>query len=102
MSGRRPRKASARPRRAPRARYAARSAPPEESRVAVTAPRPDARDSFMSARRRQHVRQHRTARRRVGLALAGGGPLGGIYEIGALLALAEALGSVDLYRLGVF
>ena len=28
---------------------------------------------------------------RVGLALAGGGPLGGIYEIGALLALADAL-----------
>ena len=28
---------------------------------------------------------------RVGLALAGGGPLGGIYEIGALLALHEAI-----------
>ena len=30
-------------------------------------------------------------RRRVGLALAGGGPLGAIYEIGALVALEEAL-----------
>lgn len=32
---------------------------------------------------------------RIGLALAGGGPLGGIYEIGALAALAEALRGVD-------
>jgi NTE family protein len=42
------------------------------------------------------------ARRRVGLALAGGGPLGGIYEIGALLALAEALDGVDLNALDVY
>lgn len=28
---------------------------------------------------------------RIGLALGGGGPLGGIYEIGALRALDEAL-----------
>jgi NTE family protein len=27
---------------------------------------------------------------RIGLALAGGGPLGAIYEIGALAALSEA------------
>ena len=40
-------------------------------------------------------RAHRTARPRVGLALAGGGPLGGIYEVGALLALAESLGGVE-------
>ena len=32
---------------------------------------------------------------RVGLALAGGGPLGAIYEIGALCALEEALTGVD-------
>jgi len=32
---------------------------------------------------------------RVGLALAGGGPLGAIYEIGALCALQEALPSLD-------
>lgn len=31
----------------------------------------------------------------VGLALAGGGPLGSIYEIGALVALQEALDGVD-------
>jgi predicted acylesterase/phospholipase RssA len=36
---------------------------------------------------------------RIGLALAGGGPLGAIYEIGALCALDEALQGVDLTRL---
>ena len=38
----------------------------------------------------------------MGLALAGGGPLGGIYEIGALLALAESLDGVDLNELDVY
>lgn len=33
---------------------------------------------------------------RIGLALAGGGPLGAIYEIGALCALQDALVGVDL------
>lgn len=32
---------------------------------------------------------------RIGLALAGGGPLGSIYEIGALMALQEAFQGVD-------
>jgi NTE family protein len=36
---------------------------------------------------------------RIGLALAGGGPLGAIYEIGALCALDEALGGLDLTQL---
>lgn len=35
-------------------------------------------------------------RPRVGLALAGGGPLGAVYEVGALCALAEALPGLDL------
>lgn len=39
------------------------------------------------------------ARPRVGLALAGGGPLGAVYEIGALCALAEALPGLDLNTL---
>ena len=39
---------------------------------------------------------------RVGLALAGGGPLGGIYEIGALLALADSLDGLDLNDLDVY
>jgi len=33
---------------------------------------------------------------RIGLALAGGGPLGAIYEIGALCALEESLSGLDL------
>ncbi len=36
---------------------------------------------------------------RVALALAGGGPLGGIYEVGALRALDEALEGVDFCNL---
>jgi NTE family protein len=35
---------------------------------------------------------------RVGLALAGGGPVGAMYEIGALRALEEAVGGLDLNR----
>jgi predicted acylesterase/phospholipase RssA len=38
-------------------------------------------------------------RPRIGLALAGGGPLGAIWEIGALCALEEALPSVDFTAL---
>ena len=41
-------------------------------------------------------RVNRLASPRVGLALAGGGPLGSIYEIGALTALAESLDGLDL------
>lgn len=43
----------------------------------------------------------RRARRRspVGLALAGGGPFGAIYEIGALLALEDSLEGIDLNEL---
>lgn len=33
---------------------------------------------------------------RIGLALAGGGPLGAIYEIGALVALSESIEGLDL------
>jgi predicted acylesterase/phospholipase RssA len=36
---------------------------------------------------------------RIGLALAGGGPLGAIYEIGALCALEQALPTLDFTRL---
>lgn len=39
---------------------------------------------------------------RIGLALAGGGPLGGIYEVGALLALADSLEGLDLNDLDVY
>lgn len=36
------------------------------------------------------------SRSKIGLALAGGGPVGGIYEVGALAALAESLGGADI------
>ena len=39
---------------------------------------------------------------KVGLALAGGGPLGGIYEVGALLALADSIEGLDLNRLDAY
>jgi predicted acylesterase/phospholipase RssA len=39
------------------------------------------------------------ARPRIGLALAGGGPLGAIYEIGALCAIDEALRGLELTAL---
>lgn len=45
---------------------------------------------------------HRGNKPRVGLALAGGGPLGVIYEIGAVLALDEALEGVDFNDLHVY
>ncbi len=47
-------------------------------------------------------KRRRGGRSRVGLALAGGGPLGGIYEIGALLALDDALEGVDFNDLEVY
>ncbi|MFO1428565.1 MAG: patatin-like phospholipase family protein [Candidatus Competibacteraceae bacterium] len=39
---------------------------------------------------------------RIGLAMAGGGPLGMIYEIGALRALDEALDGIDFNNLHVY
>jgi NTE family protein len=42
------------------------------------------------------------ARETVGLALAGGGPLGAIYEIGALVALDEALEGLELTNCGIY
>ncbi len=41
-------------------------------------------------------------RRRIGLALAGGGPEGAVYEIGALRALDEALDGLDLHELDIY
>src|SRR5215831_15734297 len=55
-----------------------------------------------ASRRARAARKRQSARARIGLALAGGGPLGGIYEIGALLALAESLRGVDLNDLDVY
>lgn len=39
---------------------------------------------------------------RIGLAIAGGGPIGGMYELGALRALDEAIDGLDLTRLDCY
>jgi predicted acylesterase/phospholipase RssA len=39
---------------------------------------------------------------RIGLALAGGGPVGAVYEIAALCALQDALDGVDFSRLDIY
>jgi NTE family protein len=48
------------------------------------------------------VRKRGRARPRLGLALAGGGPLGGIYEVGVLLALTDSLDGIDFGDLDVY
>lgn len=45
------------------------------------------------------TRTTRTGKPRIALALAGGGPLGAIHEIGALCALQDALQGLELHRL---
>ncbi len=46
--------------------------------------------------------QNKVKRDPAGIALAGGGPLGGIYEVGALVALDEALQGIRLTECDVF
>lgn len=58
--------------------------------------------SGAAAPRRRSGGKDRARRPRIGLALAGGGPLGGIYEIGALLALSESLDGLDFDDLDVY
>jgi NTE family protein len=72
------------------ARYAAGSSP----------------DEFMSgksrARRRRSDTRAASSGPRIGLALAGGGPLGGIYEVGALIALSDSLAGIDFNDIDVY
>ena len=44
----------------------------------------------------------RRFRSQIGLAVAGGGPIGGIYELGALRALDEAIEGLNMTRLDVY
>ena len=53
-------------------------------------------------RRQRRGGNDRARRPRIGLALAGGGPLGGIYEVGALLALSDSLDGLDFDDLDVY
>ncbi|HVJ62996.1 MAG TPA: patatin-like phospholipase family protein [Tahibacter sp.] len=52
----------------------------------------------------QAARQPRKRRApaRIGLAVAGGGPIGGMYELGALRAIEEAIEGVDMNALDVY
>jgi predicted acylesterase/phospholipase RssA len=54
----------------------------------------------VAKRRKRGVKKH--PGRKIGLALAGGGPLGGIYEIGALIALNEAIEGIDFSEADVY
>ena len=47
------------------------------------------------------ARQKRSASR-IGLAVAGGGPVGGIFEIGAVRALDDALDGLDMHALDIY
>src|SRR5512137_2794618 len=55
-----------------------------------------------AAGRGRRTRKRGRGRPHVGLALAGGGPLGGIYEVGALLALADSFDGIELSDLDVY
>ncbi|MET0892271.1 MAG: patatin-like phospholipase family protein [Pseudoxanthomonas sp.] len=49
-----------------------------------------------------HSARKRGSQGRVGLAIAGGGPIGGMYELGALRAMDEALDGLDLTRMDCY
>lgn len=49
-----------------------------------------------------HSAVKRNSGGRIGLAIAGGGPIGGMYELGALRALDEALDGLDLTRMDCY
>ncbi len=56
----------------------------------------------MAARRGARRPAGKAGRPRIGLALAGGGPIGGVYEIGALCALQDALEGIDFADLDIY
>ncbi len=53
----------------------------------------------MAVRRKGRGRLRQTS---IGLALAGGGPAGAVYEIGAMRALDEAIDGLDVNALDVY
>lgn len=50
----------------------------------------------------QPAQPRTSSQSRIGLAIAGGGPTGGMYELGALRALDRAVEGLDLTRLDVY
>lgn len=57
---------------------------------------------MLSLHAAEHPRRARAAAPRIGLAIAGGGPIGAMYELGALRALDEACDGLDLTRLDCY
>jgi NTE family protein len=55
-----------------------------------------------SSRRIKPAAPTAKAKKKIALALAGGGPLGAMYEIGVLLALDEALAGLDLNDMDIY
>ena len=49
-----------------------------------------------------HSARKRGSGGRIGLAIAGGGPIGGMYELGALRAMDEAMDGLDLTRMDCY
>ncbi|HEY5972760.1 MAG TPA: patatin-like phospholipase family protein [Pseudoxanthomonas sp.] len=49
-----------------------------------------------------HSARKRGSSGRIGLAIAGGGPIGGMYELGALRAMDEAMDGLDLTRMDCY
>ena len=49
-----------------------------------------------------HSARKRGSDGRIGLAIAGGGPIGGMYELGALRAMDEAMDGLDLTRMDCY
>ena len=54
------------------------------------------------ARKQRLTAKSAAARPKIALALAGGGPLGAMYEIGVLMALDEAVAGLDLNDMDVY
>jgi len=52
--------------------------------------------------RKRSAAQDATPAPRIGLAIAGGGPIGGMYELGALRALEDAIEGLDLTRMDCY
>lgn len=50
----------------------------------------------------QPASRRRRSRSRIGIAIAGGGPIGGMYELGVLRALDQAVDGLDLTALDVY
>jgi len=53
-------------------------------------------------RERRAAAKDATTGPRIGLAIAGGGPIGGMYELGALRALEDAIDGLDLTRMDCY